>query len=143
MNKSTIFFRFCLSLIITFFFRCEMHFDFSDHIVLYMVQYIFPTLLEMDYLIANKFLSYPMTVGGGSSPNGSVKDPIFSWKNIFLLPLLCSVLFILVNFRLALSTTLFFHTPMENIVGFLLAYIFSFSLLLSNRFVNFWINLTR
>jgi hypothetical protein len=33
-----------------FIFRCKNHFDFSDHIVLYLVQYIIPSTLELTYI---------------------------------------------------------------------------------------------
>lgn len=88
--------------------RCMMQFDFSDHIVLFVAQYITPALLELDYLLVHRLSG---TTGRNSS----------SANSVYLLPVVLCALSIFISLRAAFFTCLYFHTPAENLVGFAFA----------------------
>jgi hypothetical protein len=122
-----------------------MPFDFSDHIVLCVVQYMLPTLLEMNYLLYYKLLhNLPSTTTATPKSVFSFSSFTISinYRSIYFLPFLLQFLFLLINCRVIFFTTLFFHTPIENIVGFLIACLFSFLPLLSTKPLTAWLSLT-
>lgn len=85
---------------------CHEIFDFSDHIVLYMLHYILPAALELAYVIIR------ISVDKLSSIAGLVK---------YVMPIIASIVICLVSLRSILFTCMFFHTPLENFVGLLIA----------------------
>lgn len=86
--------------------RCHDHFDFSDHIVLYMLHYMLPAALELAYVFIR------ISVEKNSSIAGIIK---------YFMTIFASIAICLASLRSILFTTMFFHTPMENFVGWLVA----------------------
>jgi len=76
------------------------NFDFSDHIVLYVANYLVPAAVELSYAYTTV-----VTVGG-----------TMQWLRY--VPVACAALAMsLVTLRGVLFTTMFFHTPLESLVG--------------------------
>jgi hypothetical protein len=76
--------------------RCKETFDFSDHIVLYCVQYIVVVSLEIAHIIQS----------------GNVAGYAFS--------LITAIFIILFSLRALLFTAMFFHSVEENIAAVLI-----------------------
>lgn len=111
--------------------KCLLNFDFSDHIVLSIVQYVFPAMLELNYIFINKF-------SGVSKSNMSTLLFYLFYSG----PILFLLLIIGINLKLMFFTTLFFHSPIENIVGMLLGLIW-LSPLLNPKYIELWYNITK
>lgn len=84
-----------------------MRFDYSDHIVLLIVQYLLPLCLEVAFLQFNRL----------DSGLSSLHSKIGTWKWLYYLPLAAIAILGLVCLKIIFFTTLFFHTPMENLVA--------------------------
>lgn len=127
-----------------------MQFDFSDHMVLSMVQYIVPCLLELEYL-SHRYRQCSETVKAFSAigsmrssyqehkqkhdyssvqldelkdetdKNEEMLDHYKAFKSLIVLPIAAVLCLIFLNLRSLLFTSLFFHTPLENLFGYLLA----------------------
>jgi hypothetical protein len=91
--------------------KCELKFDYSDHVVLFVAQYIFPSILELLYLAFYDELS---TVGYALS--------MAPW--LLRLTMLVPAAIIVLSLRAMMFTMLFFHTPMENILALMICLIF-------------------
>jgi hypothetical protein len=116
-----------------------MLFDYSDHIVLVIVQYFFPILLEIGYLC---YFRYPNFFIRGGAKNSyirlSSKNSVQSEESIdenqndhhamvgsgywyvYLLPTLVAIPLFIFLWRMVVFTCLFFHTPLENLVAWLI-----------------------
>ncbi len=81
-----------------------MQFDFSDHIVLAIVQFITPCMLEMGHIISASF--------------------VFGGVNVAqLVAIIASAGITLLQLRGLFFTSVYFHTPLENLVGLVIALI--------------------
>ncbi len=81
--------------------KCSNQFDFSDHIVLFLVNFLFPIAIESSWIIHEALPKF----------GGSVK-----W--IRCVPtLICSLLLSVFCFRSMMFTALYFHTPAESIAA--------------------------
>ena len=84
--------------------NCSNRFDFSDHIVLFLVNFLFPITIESSWIIHEALPKF----------GGSVK-----W--IRCVPtLMCSLVLSVFCFRSMMFTALYLHTPTESIVAFLI-----------------------
>ena len=114
-----------------------MEFDFSDHVVLCIVQYIVPSMLEMYYLLQRTSDSH----NSNNHSSSNVSQQELSKSVWYVMPLVVCVVMIAMNIRLILLTTMYFHTPLENMVGFAIAMGFGFLPLYSKRFTAMFLNL--
>ena len=89
---------------------CVDHFDFSDHIVFYIVQVLVPCAIELGYAVHVASFNFH----GGGMRNRK------TWLRIFPTALACLVLLYL-SLRAVLFTSMYFHTPNENVAGYVLA----------------------
>mmetsp|Transcript_30503 Transcript_30503/g.29131 ORF Transcript_30503/g.29131 Transcript_30503/m.29131 type:complete len:302 (+) Transcript_30503:128-1033(+) len=89
--------------------RCKNHFDFSDHIVLYLVQYIIPSTLELTYIYIQHYKN-----------NKKIKDTILK----YFVPILASLFVICVSTRGILLTCTFFHTGLESLTAVGIIFLF-------------------
>ena len=99
--------------------RCKDEFDFSDHIVLYTVQYIYIAAMEVSQL----------------SSASQQRDRPRRLK--YLLPILVSVFIILLSLRAIFFTAMFFHTTSENLAALLVVLLLALvpmKLLFPNQF---------
>lgn len=100
--------------------------------VLGVVQYMLPCLLELHYTIV---------LVQTDSGSASKKD---SWASLrkrgSYVALVVSVGIMLVCLRSMLLTCMFFHTWKENVVGFLIAALVAFLPLCSSTVVNAWVS---
>lgn len=113
----------------SFLIRCKLIFDFSDHIVLSMVQYILPCIYEIHYS-----LSYHKHTEGA---NNIKNKNNMNYKRYFAI--IAAIAIILLNLRSILFTTMFFHTSLENITGFLICIILVYLPLYHNYSITLWI----
>ena len=89
---------------------CVDNFDFSDHIVFFVAQVIVPSAIEFGYAVhtANSVLG--------------IRNNRKRWLRV--LPIaLASLMLVYLSMRALLFTSMFFHTPQENAVGFVLVMI--------------------
>lgn len=109
--------------------KCKLHFDFSDHIVLAIVQYILPCSLELHYILFKSNSSeftWRKRINNSSEAQDQKPDKEFiqllaSIDPIYT-PAVCSAFAIIVlNLRSMLTTCMFFHTRAENLVGLVIA----------------------
>lgn len=115
-----------------------MNFDFSDHIVLSIVQYIIPSILELYYILQQTSSSHNMA-------NHSIlnkKEDDLSKNVWYIVPLMICLFFIVANFRLMLLTAMFFHTPLENMVALLIGYLFGFAPLFTEYGSSIFLNMS-
>lgn len=100
-----------------------MRFDFSDHIVLVLVQYLLPLSLELAFLCFNR-LDADLTQLG-------------KWRMLYYMPAAVAVCLFVLCVRAVFFTALFFHTPAECIVGLALSlavvYVFVMNVPMSRR----------
>jgi hypothetical protein len=103
-----------------------MAFDFSDHIVLSVVQYILPCMLEVHYslvLMSRTALSSDRAVPGIRPPSSEavyqLRLPVLPWLHLPALIAAAAIIFL--SLRSMLLTCMFFHTFAENAVGFCIA----------------------
>ena len=90
--------------------KCTTKFDFSDHIVLFLVNFLFPVTIESSWIIHEALPKF----------GGSVK-----W--IRCVPtLICSLVLCVFCFRSMMFTALYFHTPAESIAALLVVLIACF-----------------
>eukprot|EP01038_Epipyxis_sp_PR26KG_P008582 gene8582-11597_t len=127
--------------------KCNTEFDFSDHIVLHIVQFILPCALELHHNIIqynrhiatnNRILtSQSQLLKPGNAANNNINNPIIT----YLLPSsLIAIVIIMISLRSILLTAMFFHTPAESAVGTIIALVFSLiPISISNRFIQFWL----
>lgn len=100
-------------------YRCQLAFDFSDHIVLFAVQYIFPSFLEIVHISSTHgFLS--------DTPEISAKSSYGIARTLYWIPFIVALGLILVCLRCMIFTMLFFHTPKENLVAVMVVAIFPY-----------------
>lgn len=86
--------------------RCNNQFDFSDHIVLYLAQYVLPSVIELAYVRVQ-----------------SIRKDRERSSAIRYIPTIAASLFIvLVSLRGMLLTGMFFHTGAESLVAVLLVF---------------------
>ncbi len=90
-------------------FSCVDHFDFSDHVVLYMCHYLLPASVEVAFILTRTF-----------SQRGSF---LYLLLTQHWLPLLACVALVGVSLRALLLTSMFFHSPGENLVGLLVSWV--------------------
>lgn len=99
--------------------RCRLAFDFSDHIVLNIVQYIIPCMLETHYSLT---LLWSATRADASSGESSISWERRRGGRWAPVAALCTAATICgFSFRSMLLTCTFFHTLAENVVGLVLA----------------------
>ena len=84
---------------------CKDNFDFSDHIVLWVAHFLIPATMELVYSACHFF---------------SVKGASLTLLIRFSATIISSIVLIFFALRGVLLTAMFFHTPTESIVGFLL-----------------------
>lgn len=114
-----------------------MQFDFSDHIVLSIVQYILPNMLELYYILQQ-------TSSIHNAVNHSVlnkKEDDLSKNVWYIVPIMICLFFIVVNLRLLLLTSMFFHTPLENLTALFISYLCGFVPLFSEYGTNIFLNM--
>jgi hypothetical protein len=111
--------------------RCQLLFDFSDHIVLNLVQYVLPCVLEAHYCLCSCGLIG--NIGNIGSTTSSA--PAAAWAYA---PLLASALIVCASLRSMLLTCMFFHTSMENAVGFAVAAALAYAPLCTKRAAVLW-----
>jgi hypothetical protein len=99
------------------------NFDFSDHIVLYVANYLVPAVIEAAYSYTSFLTS------GGSQP----------WLRCFPVAA-ASLLMTMLTLRGVLFTCMFFHTPLESVVGFAISTITVLLPLYLLAGTNFWHN---
>ena len=91
--------------------RCRDFFDFSDHIVLYLVHYIAPAALELA-AIRSKIQARHLQYQQDSAIEFSVSGVI-----VYLAPVLVALSLFILSLRGMWFTVLYFHTQLENIVA--------------------------
>jgi hypothetical protein len=107
-----------------------MNFDFSDHIVLIVVVYMVPCVLEVHDLLMN-----------GAKHGDAAGEIGKDWMSTNLsshfkkVPLAIAIVQFCVGLRQILFTCMFFHTPSENIVGFFVAIVVPLCIIMFPRSV--------
>eukprot|EP01041_Mallomonas_annulata_P011909 gene11909-24945_t len=81
--------------------RCRDRFDFSDHVVFYMIHYMLVASLELSYV------------------SERVGSQLSTWHYFF--SIFSSFLIIASTMRFTFFTTLYFHSPLENIVALIIS----------------------
>jgi len=104
-----------------------MLFDFSDHIVLNVVQYMVPCLLEVHHSLCQLRAARATT---GSLTFGNY---------IQVLAVAAAACILLLNMRSMLLTCMFFHTFPENVVGLLIAAVVAAAPLYSRQVATYWV----
>lgn len=104
--------------------RCLMLFDFSDHIVLNMVQYMLPCLLEVHYSLC-QLQQHAQNFRTGD------------YLKVIAIGAASTIMFF--NLRSLLLTSMFFHTLAENLVGFSIAAVVVAAPLYSRVVSSFWV----
>mmetsp|Transcript_18834 Transcript_18834/g.31530 ORF Transcript_18834/g.31530 Transcript_18834/m.31530 type:complete len:279 (-) Transcript_18834:167-1003(-) len=115
--------------------RCRLLFDFSDHIVLNLVQYILPCVLEIHYCWYN--YSHSSQDIEARQKQGFILPPFRSNMASYLVTIVALVI-IGFNLRSILFTSMFFHTHAENAVGFLIAALLAYRPLQRKDVATFW-----
>mmetsp|Transcript_30653 Transcript_30653/g.43991 ORF Transcript_30653/g.43991 Transcript_30653/m.43991 type:complete len:328 (-) Transcript_30653:362-1345(-) len=121
--------------------KCSNEFDFSDHLVLAVVQYIIPSVLEshvslvlITIRLPHSFISKIFYPDQGNNALISTSNKPSSIYDVVVLCHVCSLVasigIVLLNFRSIFFTCRYFHTPFESIIGFCIAYFFSYHPLL-------------
>ncbi|KAJ1424842.1 hypothetical protein B484DRAFT_451361 [Ochromonadaceae sp. CCMP2298] len=106
--------------------KCQLLFDFSDHIVLSLVQYMLPCVLEAHYCLCSCGLL-------GTSPSGGATSSAYAAPS-----LLAAAIIVLASLRSMLLTCMYFHTSMENAVGFAVAAALAYAPLCTKRAAVLW-----
>jgi hypothetical protein len=104
-----------------------MNFDFSDHIVLFIVQYIYPSFAEIIHLIWQKRLF------DNNNNSGTII------RYLYWIPFLIALILILLSLRSLMFTMLFFHSPAENLVALLVCLIGLYFPLILNTPLRYYI----
>lgn len=88
--------------------NCVDHFDFSDHIIFYVAQMMIPAALEIGYVLGFNRASR-------------------RWKHwLLMLPsILASLVLLFFALRAMMFTSIYFHTPKENMVALMLVLLFA------------------
>ena len=103
-----------------------MLFDFSDHIVLNMVQYMLPCCLEVHYSLS-QLQQHAQSYRAGD------------YLKVFSIGAAFTIMFF--NLRSILLTSMFFHTFAENFVGFAIAAVVVAAPLYSRVVSTFWVQI--
>jgi hypothetical protein len=120
---------FCCWLLLPFIFRCYNEFDYSDHIVLFVVQYVFISAIEIAYVLERRSRTrQPLTI---ASLLGSADA----------LTVIPAAALILLSLRGALFTSMFFHTVAENLTALAVIIVFAFVPLLYFSRSSYWYNM--
>ena len=118
-----------------------MQFDFSDHLVLNLVQFMLPSLMEAYYCLS--FLIFPM-FDDVESIKTNIHNKPSTPKLYHRLPAIASISLSVgitcLCFRSVLLTCMFFHTFGENLVGFVLASLVAFMPLYWSPAALFWVD---
>lgn len=85
---------------------CKDHFDFSDHVVLHAAHYLVPCAGELAYAFT-QYYSRNLDL-----LNGLIRR--------YFITILVSLIIMTISFRAVLFTGMFFHTPLETIVGYMI-----------------------
>lgn len=137
-----------------------MHFDFSDHIVLNVVQYMLPCVLELHYSLSrvlnldsngtnNGSSGASASVSGGSNSKahsivegrfGTVLLSALRTPHYAHISMAVSCALLCVSARSLLLTGMFFHTYAENAVGYAIAVVVAALPLYSNYVTGLWVN---
>lgn len=96
--------------------RCHDEFDFSDHIVFFTVQYILPLALEAEVSLSLMKTLLPKRIRLATDAAVVLHFVAF----------LISCTVIVLNLKAIYFTCVYFHTPLESIVGFCIAFLFAF-----------------
>lgn len=96
--------------------RCRDEFDFSDHIVLFTVQYILPLALEAEASLSLMKTLLPKRF--------QLATNVAMVLHFVAFLVSCGV--IALNLKAIYFTCVYFHTPLESIVGFCIAFLFAF-----------------
>jgi hypothetical protein len=121
--------------------RCKMMFDFSDHIVLCVVQYILPVMLELHY-------SCTKALRDSSSAAVINGEKVTSYTAFLpttvptVVNFVFGLLIVLVCLRGMLLTSMFFHTRMENVVGLTIGATVAFvPFMCSKKIIDSWLSI--
>ena len=93
------------SLVILISNRCKDYFDYSDHVVLYIGQYIVPATIEMAFVYARTGFNRAAA------------------RSKYFLTMLIAFFMIAVSLRAMLMTCMFFHTWQESIVALFVVFV--------------------
>lgn len=112
--------------------RCKEEFDYSDHLVLFYVQYLIPISIEMAYSLARSELpnyidlqefSWKLSQGLENAPEVHAellrRSRMYQIGFYFLTAF--TVIYVGIILRSVVFTCLFFHSMSENISGFTIA----------------------
>lgn len=99
--------------------KCQMGFDFSDHMVLFCVQYIFPATLEIYHIVS----SHGLIFDNHSVPSRSAYGIA---RHLYWIPLTASLVIIGVSLRCMMFTMLFFHNAWENVFALMIVFVFPY-----------------
>lgn len=101
---------------------CIDNFDFSDHIMFYIAQIVIPSAVEIGYVLG--FHSVITGTGTGSSGGDGVRRRWKHWLQMFP-TIVTALVLVILALRAMLFTSIYFHTPKENIVALSLAFLFA------------------
>lgn len=94
--------------------KCKSSFDFSDHIVLYLVHYLLPVSLELQYVFERQHIIHPPLMKGFGLLN--IYIPSFEyWATIISATIIC-----ILSYRGIFITALLFHTALESFVAMII-----------------------
>lgn len=101
---------------------CIDHFDFSDHIVFYVTQVLIPSAVELGHVVGLPFTSTSTPPSLSISTSSGRR-----WKHwLQIMPTIVSSLVLMfLALRAMLFTSLYFHTPYENIMALLVCFLFA------------------
>jgi len=84
---------------------CKDHFDFSDHVVLHAAHYLVPCSGELAYAFTQYYIR---------------KFDLLTALARYFITVIVSTITMVISFRAVLFTGMFFHTPLETIVGYMI-----------------------
>lgn len=97
--------------------KCKSSFDFSDHIVLFLVHYLLPASLELEYIYYTIQEEAFMNNTATSISHQTVGIAKYIPNTQYWLTILTASAITFLSYRGIYSTTLLFHTPLECLVA--------------------------
>ena len=95
---------------------CIDNFDFSDHIMFYIAQIVIPSAVEIGYVLG----FHSVITGSGDGVRRRWKH----WLQMFP-TIVTALVLVILALRAMFFTSIYFHTPEENIVALSLAFLFA------------------